>query len=254
MFFLFILVVGVIAVVVRRYNALQALAQGVREAHANLLAAMKKRIDLTNKLIDIAKGYADHEKLTHITVSSGGDDIAVGGTASAGALNQVMKLATQYPDLKANATFQQLMAQLDGIEGDLQVKREAYNAQVRNYNTALMRLPVSLYARHLGFRPAPYFDVENADALERIKDFHSEDAEHLKQLLSDGSRRLAEAGRRVADSGARLAGESMRVGRLALEKGIEKGSELHRRHVEGGDASGASPVSPDPHPPHGPPA
>ncbi len=233
-FLLFLLFIAATYVVVTRYNALQTLAQGVREAHANVMASMKKRIDLTNKLIDIAKGYADHEKLTHVTVASGGDDIVVGGAgaAAAGALNQVMKLATQYPDLKANATFQQLMAQLDQIEADLQLKREAYNGQVRNYNTALVRLPVSLYARQLGFRSAPYFDVENADALERIRDFHSEDAEHLKVMLSQGGRRLAGVGRRVADSGVRMAEESVRVGRIALEKGIEKGNEMHRRHVE----------------------
>lgn len=245
LFLLFLLFIGAVYLVVTRYNALQTLAHGVRESHANVMAAMKKRIDLTNKLIDIAKGYADHEKLTHITVSSGGDEITVGGAgaAAAGALNQVMKLATQYPDLKANTTFQQLMAQLDQIEADLQVKREAYNAQVRIYNTALVRLPVSLYARQLGFRTAPYFDVENADALERIRDFHSEDAEHLKQMLSEGGRRLAGVGRRMADSGAKIAGESMRVGMIALEKGIEKGSELQRRHAGAADdaAQGAAP-------------
>jgi LemA protein len=239
LFLLFMMFIGAGFIVVSRYNALQTLAQGVREAHANVMASMKKRIDLTNKLIDIAKGYADHEKLTHVSVASDGDNISVGGagTATAGAINQVMKLATQYPDLKANTTFQQLMAQLDQIEADLQVKREAYNGKVKDYNTALVRLPVSLYARQLGFRPAPYFDVENADALERIKDFHSEDAEHLKQILSVGGRRIADVGRRVADSGAKIAAESARVGMVALEKGIEKGAELHRRHATGGESS-----------------
>src|SRR5690606_40513052 len=97
LFLLFLLFTGAVYVVVTRYNALQTLAQNVREAHANVMASMKKRIDLTNKLIDIAQGYADHEKLTHISVASGGDDIIVGvaGAAAAGSLNQVMKLATQ---------------------------------------------------------------------------------------------------------------------------------------------------------------
>src|SRR5690606_15384360 len=134
LFLLFMMFIGAGFIVVSRCNALQTLAQGVREAHANVMASMKKRIDLTNKLIDIAKGYADHEKLTHVSVASDGDNISVGGagTATAGAINQVMKLATQYPDLKANTTFQQLMAQLDQIEADLQVKREAYNGKVKD--------------------------------------------------------------------------------------------------------------------------
>ena len=224
MLFLFLVLVGVIAYfLVSRYNALQILAQGVREAHSNVMASMKKRVDLTNKLIDIARGYADHEKLTHISVAGGGDEITVGaGAAAAGALNQVLKLATQYPDLKANTAYQQLMSQLDVIENDLQGKREAYNNRVKEYNTALVKLPTSLYAAQLGFRSAPYFDVDNADSLEKLKDFHSEDAEHLKQMLAQGSRRMADGGRK-------LAGESVRIGKIALEKAEEKGAELQRQ-------------------------
>lgn len=224
MLFLFLILVGVIAYfLVSRYNALQILAQGVREAHSNVMASMKKRVDLTNKLIDIARGYADHEKLTHISVAGGGDEITVGaGAAAAGALNQVLKLATQYPDLKANSAYQQLMNQLDVIENDLQGKREAYNNRVKEYNTALVKLPTSLYAAQLGFRAAPYFDVDNADSLEKLKDFHSEDAEHLKQMLAQGSRRMADGGRK-------LAGESVRIGKIALEKAEEKGAELQRQ-------------------------
>ena len=238
MFFLLILLAVLLFFVVKQYNRLQGLAQRVREKHANVMAAMKKRVDLTNKLIDIAKGYADHEKLTHISVAQLGDEISVGaGAAAAGAINQVMKLATQFPDLKANAAYQQLMAQLDSIETDLQAKRESYNAEVKEYNTAIGQLPVSLYARQLGFRTAPYFDVDNADALENLRDFHSEDAEHLKQMLAQGSRRLAEGGRRVAE-------ESVRIGRVAVEKGMEKGAELQRQAAERAAAERAAGNSP----------
>jgi LemA protein len=237
---LLILAAGAIYVVLSRYNALQTLAQEVREAHANVMASMKKRIDLTNKLIDIAKGYADHEKLTHISVAGAGDEISVGGagTAAAGALNQVLKLATQYPDLKANTAFQQLMTQLDQIEADLQDRRERYNNRVKLYNTALVKLPVSLYARQLGFHTAPYFDVDNADSLDKLKDFHSDDADHLKDILAHGTRKLADGSRRLAGESARLAGESVRLGKLAVEKGIEKGVELHQQHAAGSATPG----------------
>lgn len=239
MLFLFLILVGVVAFfIVSRYNALQILAQGVREAHSNIMASMKKRIDLTNKLIDIARGYADHEKLTHISVAGGGDEITVGaGAAAAGALNQVLKLATQYPDLKANAAYQQLMTQLDVIENDLQGKREAYNNRVKEYNTALVKLPTSLYAAQLGFRAASYFDVDNADSLEKLKDFHSEDAEHLKQMLAQGSRRMADGGRK-------LAGESVRIGKIALEKAEEKGAELQRQAAARTAAHEGTPAPP----------
>src|SRR5690606_30678186 len=117
-------------------------------------------------------------------------------------------------------------------ETDLQTKRETYNAEVKRYNTTLGQLPVSLYARQLGFRSAPYFDVDNADALENLKDFHSEDAEHLKQILSQGSRKLAESGRKVAEGSRKVAEESLRIGKIAVEKGIEKGAELQQQVAE----------------------
>jgi LemA protein len=236
MFFLLILLVFVVFLLMRQYNRLQGLAQRVREAHANVMASMKKRIDLTNKLIDIAKGYADHEKLTHISVAQTGDDMSAGAGAAAGAINQVMRIASQFPDLKANATFQQLMGQLDAIETDLQGKRETYNAVVSTYNTAIGQLPVSLYASQLGFRAAPYFDVDNADALENLRGFHSEDSEHLKQ-----------------------------IGKIAVEKGMEKGAELQRQAAEraaagsvpGQTAASTQPPAPQPGsvlPPPEPPA
>lgn len=238
MFFLLTVLLIVVFVLVKQYNRLQGLAQRVRESHANVMASMKKRIDLTNKLIDIAKGYADHEKLTHISVAQTGDEISVGaGAAAAGAINQVMRLANQFPDLKANAAFQQLMGQLDSIETDLQGKREAYNAEVKTYNTAIGQLPVSLYASQLGFRSAPYFDVDNADALENLRNFHSEDSEHLKQMLAQGSRRIAESSRKVAE-------ESVRIGKIAVEKGMEKGAELQRQAAERAAAASAEAAPP----------
>lgn len=232
MFLVLTIVVIVVLVLIRQYNRLQGLAQRVREAHANVMASMKKRVDLTNKLIDIAKGYADHEKLTHISVAQTGDDMSAGAGAAVGAINQVMRIASQFPDLKANAAFQQLMGQLDAIETDLQGKREAYNAVVGTYNTAIGQLPVSLYASQLGFRTAPYFDVDNADSLENLRGFHSEDSEHLKQMLAQGTRKIAEGSRKVAE-------ESVRIGKIAVEKGMEKGAELQRQAAERAAAASA---------------
>jgi len=219
-FTLFILIVWLAVYTVRKYNSLQSLAHRVREAHANIMASMKKRLDLVNKLVDIAKGYADHEKLTHLSISANGTEAAVSESAAAsGVLTQIMRMATQYPELKANTAYQQLMSQLDAIETDLQSKREAYNGMVRVYNSSISTLPVSLYARQLGFSAVPYFDVENADSLEKLRDFHTEDAEHLKQML-------AQSTKRVADSGRRMAEESVRLGKLAVEKGMEVTAEV----------------------------
>jgi LemA protein len=175
------------------YNKMQAKAHQIREAHSNVTICMKKRVDLTNKLIDIASGYGDMEKLTHITVAQT-ESVQAAISASQevdGAVNRIMSMARAYPDLKANVTYQNLMNQLESIENDLQNKREIYNGRVRSYNTACTSIPTVFVAPYLGFKSAPYFDVENADSLAQIKDFHSNDGEALKNILSNVSNKIA---------------------------------------------------------------
>ena len=229
MLFLFLLaLIGTATLLVTRYNALQHLAQGVREAHANVMASMKKRVDLANKLVDIVRGYADHEKLTHITVAQSGGDAALVGTDTTvgGVLAQAIRLATQYPDLKANQSYQDLMEQLEHLEANLQTRREQYNGCVRVYNTALSQLPTNLFASSLGFHPAPYFDVENADALENLKEFHTDDGALVRDLLTRGGRRVAVG--------------SVQVSRLLVEKGRELQSK--RIELRNGEADAGEPA------------
>ena len=217
MFMLFVLaLIGAGWLLVTRYNALQHLAQSVREGHSNVMASMKKRVDLANKLVDIVRGYADHEKLTHISVSGGGDVALLGTDQSVGGvLAQVVRVAGQHPDLKANQSYQKLMEQLDRLEGDLQRKREEYNARVRAYNTSLTQLPTNLFAAQLGFKAAPYFDVENADSLENLREFETDDGALVREMLSRGGRRVA-------------------VGSLQVSRRlVEKGREIQARHGEG---------------------
>ncbi len=215
MFLLIVLaLIGVGYFLITRYNALQRLAQAVHEGHSNVMASMKKRVDLANKLVDIVQGYADHEKLTHISTAGAGDVALLGADQNVGGvLAQVIRVAGQHPDLKANQSYQQLMAQLDQLEGNLQGKREQYNACVRQYNTALTQLPTNLFAAQLGFRPAPYFDVENADSLESLKEFATDDGALVRDMLTRGGRRVA-------------------VGSLQISrKLVEKGREMQAQHA-----------------------
>ena len=69
--FLLILITGGVAVwAVQLYNRLRTRSEAVKRAQSNLVGELKKRATLANQLIDIAKGYGDHEKLTHLTVAS----------------------------------------------------------------------------------------------------------------------------------------------------------------------------------------
>lgn len=168
------------------YNNMQSQAQGIKEAHSNTIVSMQKRVDLANKLIDIASSYGEHEKLTQITVAQNESVQAAMNTSQEvdGTVNRILSMARAYPDLKANQTYQSLMSQLESIENDLQKKRQIYNGQVRSYNTSCTSIPIVFVASYLGFKTAPYFDVANADSLENLKDFHSSDGENLKNALA----------------------------------------------------------------------
>jgi len=195
--FLFLVTIVVIIMAVIIYNKLQHAGQRVKAGHANVLTMIQKRADLANKLMDIAREYGAHEKLTHITVSN---NLVDAFQKTNEAIMNVSALATQYPDLKANSAYQKLMEQLHGIESDIQYKREAYNSAVRDYNAYRLQIPQILFAGTLGFTEAPYFDLENTQAL---KEFRTDDGELLKNVISSAKSRAVNM----------------------VQKGIEKGME-----------------------------
>ena len=181
---LILIVVGLAAFIAVNYNKAQFNGQLVMEAHSNIMASMKKRADLVNKLMDITKGYGDHEKLTHIAVVQA-ENANLDATHSRidQAVTSITAMARNYPELKADGAYQQLMNQLHVLEDGLQKKREAYNANVRQYNHIITTIPFVFFASSVGFRPAKFFDVSNSDSLENLKDFNANDGEALKGLL-----------------------------------------------------------------------
>lgn len=194
--FLLLFVVGpLLGWLVISYNKLQGMSHEIQEAHSNIMVSMKKRLDLTNKLIDIASGYGEHEKLTHITVSQ--TESLNAFQQVDGALNKIISMAGTYPELKANQTYQLLMQQLENIEADLQHKREYYNGVVRRYNSTVTAIPISLISDQLGFNQAPYFNVENADVLENLKDFKMNDGEALKNLFTNVSQKVVDSSKNI---------------------------------------------------------
>jgi LemA protein len=152
--FLSIFLVPIGLILMGSYNKMQSQAQGIKEAHSNTIVSMQKRVDLANKLVDIASSYGDHEKLTQITVAQNESVQAAMNTSQEidGTVNRILSMARAYPDLKANQTYQNLMSQLESIENDLQQKRQDYNGRVRSYNTSCTSIPIVFVASYLGFK------------------------------------------------------------------------------------------------------
>ncbi len=76
-----------------------------------------------------------------------------------GALGRLIALSEAYPDLKANANFQQLQGELSDIENKIAASRRFFNNAVQEYNTGIQQLPAALFAASLGFSRKDFFDL-----------------------------------------------------------------------------------------------
>jgi LemA protein len=166
------IVLGVIVVIVlwviTVYNGLVAMRQRVGQAFADIDVQLKQRHDLIPNLVETVKGYAAHERGTlEAVVQARNTAMAAQGPAQqaaaenmlSGALRQLFALSEAYPNLKANANFQQLQAELTDIENKLAASRRFFNNAVQEYNTGIQQFPAALFAGMFGFGPREFFDV-----------------------------------------------------------------------------------------------
>ena len=179
-----IAIVGLIAVigmsVVGSYNGLVGKQQGVDAAWAQVLNQYQRRADLVPNLVKTVEGSANFEKSTlenivnarasvgrmTLDASKAPDDAATLQKFQAAqgqlgsALQRLLVVAENYPDLKASAGFRDLQAQLEGTENRVAVERGRFNEVVKDYNTAIRRFPTVLFAGVFGFQSKPYFQAD----------------------------------------------------------------------------------------------
>jgi LemA protein len=166
------IVLGVLAaiafIVFTAYNRLVALSQRVGQAFADIDVQLKLRHDLIPNLVETVKGYASHERGTLEEVvkarnaalsAQGPAQVAAAENMLTGALGRLIALAEAYPDLKANANFQQLQSELSDIENKIAAARRFVNNAVQEYNTGIQQLPAALFAGALGFTKKDFFDL-----------------------------------------------------------------------------------------------
>lgn len=153
------------------YNRLVQDRNQVAAGWSDVDVQLQRRHDLVPMLVAAVKGYAGHEAevLRRVVEQRNASRAAAGIGEKALAegalerdLRQLMVLAEAYPDLKASANFAQLSAQLVEIEDHLQYARRFYNGAVRQFNDRQQQFPHLLVARPLGFRPAEFFEAEEA--------------------------------------------------------------------------------------------
>jgi LemA protein len=161
------------------YNRLVAQDQQVQAAWAQVQNVLQRRADLIPNLVETVKGYAAHEKEVFEKVAEARSrlagavsprEAAQANATLSSALNRLIAIAENYPNLKANENFIRLQDELAGTENRIAVERMRYNEAVRGYNTAIKRFPGNLFARMFGFSEKEYFDAEpGAQEVPKVK-------------------------------------------------------------------------------------
>ncbi len=150
------------------YNGLVAMRQRVDQSFADIDVQLKQRHDLIPNLVETVKGYAAHERGTlEAVIQARNTAIAAPGVEQkvaaenmlSGALRQLFALSENYPNLKANANFQQLQSDLSDIENKLAAARRFFNNSVQEYNTGIQQFPAAMFAASFGFHPRTFFDL-----------------------------------------------------------------------------------------------
>jgi len=166
------------------YNQIQINDEAVNASWSEVLNQYKRRADLIPNLVSVVQGYASHEKevLTRVTEARANvagmkatpelinDPAAFAKFQKAqgdlgGALSRLLVVAENYPQLKADANFRDLQAQVEGTENRITVARNRYIKSVQEYNISVRTFPNSLTASVMGWKTKANFTVEDEKAI-----------------------------------------------------------------------------------------
>ena len=172
---LFLLLLGVTG-----YNRLQTTDEQVKAGWSEVINQYQRRADLVPNLVNTVKGFAAQELtvLTRVTDARArvgsiqvtpeliNDPAAFAKFQAAqaelsGALSRLLVVSENYPQLKSDATFRDLQAQLEGTENRITVARNRYIEAVQTYNVAVRSFPANLVSMTFGYKTKPNFAVDN---------------------------------------------------------------------------------------------
>lgn len=170
------------------YNAFVDKEENVENAWSKVQSAYQRRADLIPNLVNTVKGYADHERGTLEAVTSARaratsinidpsnatkeqlKQFSEAQSELSKSLGRLMMISENYPDLKANANFRELQAQLEGTENRIKVERDRFNDSVTTFNKSVRKFPASFFASIFGFSQKTQFSAqegaENAPKVE----------------------------------------------------------------------------------------
>ena len=163
---------------------MQSQDESIKAAWGEVLNQYQRRADLVPNLVKTVKGFAAQEKdvllgVTNARARVGGIQatpelvndpaafakfIAAQGEMTS-ALSRLLVVAENYPQLKSDANFRDLQAQLEGTENRITVARQRYIRAVQEYNVTVRSFPSNLTAMLFGHKVKPSLTVENEQAI-----------------------------------------------------------------------------------------
>jgi LemA protein len=166
------------------YNTLQRQDEQIKAAWSEVLNQYQRRADLVPNLVNVVKGFAQQEKDVLLGVTNARASVgSIKATPElindpeafkkfqdaqaqlSGALSRLLLVSENYPQLKSDAVFRDLSAQLEGTENRITVARNRYIKAVQEYNTTVRTFPENLTAMMFGMQLKPNFTVENEKAI-----------------------------------------------------------------------------------------
>jgi LemA protein len=168
------------------YNTLQSEDEQVKAAWSEVVNQYQRRADLVPNLVETVKAFAKQEQEVFTQVTEARSRVgSIQATPElvdnpqafqrfqqaqgelSGALSRLLVVAENYPQLKSDANFRDLQAQLEGTENRITVARNRYIKAVQQFNTTVRQFPSNLTAMAFGFEPKPNFTVENERAISK---------------------------------------------------------------------------------------
>jgi LemA protein len=162
------------------YNVIQSQDEQIKSSWSEVVSQYQRRADLVPNLVNSVKGFAQQEKDVLLGVTNARAKVgsiqatpevlndpaalqkfqAAQGELS-NALSRLLVVAENYPQLKSDAVFRDLMSQLEGTENRITVARNRYIRSVQDYNTTIRSFPSNLTAMLFGYKERPNFAVDN---------------------------------------------------------------------------------------------
>ena len=150
------------------YNRFTGSEEAIKAQWGQVQNQLQRRNDLIPNLVETVKGFAAQERDIFTAIAASREKLAGAKTPDesikaaneqSSALNRLLVVVENYPNLKSDANFQRLMDELAGTENRIGVERMRYNERVQEFNTLRRRFPSNVTAKVFGFKEYPYFEA-----------------------------------------------------------------------------------------------